>query len=134
MPSTNSPPIAKIKSPYTTAVNSFLSSDILLPILQYDLFISEFVGRVVAYPKVILNIIVIVISLTLVYTGDHYLSVTPEEFITDHGLKLELVAEGFKSPIGMGFLGQNDILVLEKEGKVQRVIDKKILPYPILDI
>jgi glucose/arabinose dehydrogenase len=85
--------------------------------------------------KTVLQIIfVIVISLTLVYTGDHYLSVTPEEFITDHGLKLELVAEGFKSPIGMGFLGQNDILVLEKEGKVQRVIDKKILPYPILDI
>jgi len=70
----------------------------------------------------------------LVYTGDHYSSITAEEFITDHDLKLELVAEGFKSPIGMGFLGQNDILVLEKEGKVQRVIDKKILPYPILDI
>jgi hypothetical protein len=34
----------------------------------------------------------------------------------------------------MAFLGQNDLLVLEKEGKVQRVIDNKILPYPILDI
>ena len=44
------------------------------------------------------------------------------------------MAEGFKSPISMGFIGQNDLLVLEKEGKVQRVIDKKILPYPILDI
>jgi len=75
-----------------------------------------------------------VLSLTLVYIGDHYFSVNSEEFITDHGLKLELVAEGFKSPISMAFLRQNDLLVLEKEGKVQRVIDNKILPYPILDI
>lgn len=79
-------------------------------------------------------IFVILLSLTLVYTGDHYLSVNAEEFITNDDLKLELVEEGFKSPISMGFIGQNDLLVLEKEGKVQRVIDKKILPYPILDI
>lgn len=79
-------------------------------------------------------IFVILLSLTLVYIGDHYLSVNAEEFITNDDLKLELVAEGFKSPISMGFIGQNDLLVLEKEGKVQRVIDKKILPYPILDI
>jgi aldose sugar dehydrogenase len=79
-------------------------------------------------------IFVILLSLTLVYTGYHYLSVNAEEFITNDDLKLELVAEGFKSPISMGFIGQNDLLVLEKEGKVQRVIDKKILPYPILDI
>jgi len=52
----------------------------------------------------------------------------------DYDLKLELVADGLKSPTSMAFLGQNDILVLEKEGKVQRVIDKKILPDPILDI
>ncbi len=79
-------------------------------------------------------IFVILLSLTLVYIGDHYLSVNAEEFITNDDLKLELVEEGFKSPTSMGFIGQNDLLVLEKEGKVQRVIDKKILPYPILDI
>jgi aldose sugar dehydrogenase len=79
-------------------------------------------------------IFVILLSLTLVYIGDHYLSVNAEEFITNDDLKLELVAEGFKSPISMAFIAQNDLLVLEKEGKVQRVIDKKILPDPILDI
>jgi len=47
--------MAKIQSSYTTAVNSFLSSDILLPILQYDSIISEFGVRVLAYPKVTLN-------------------------------------------------------------------------------
>ena len=79
-------------------------------------------------------IFVIVFSLTLFYTGGYYLSVKADKFITNDDLKLELVADGFKSPIGMGFLGHNDLLVLEKEGKVQRVIDKKTLPYPILDI
>ena len=79
-------------------------------------------------------VFVIIFALTLFFIGDHYLSVKGDKFITNDNLKLELVAEGFKSPISMGFLGQNDILVLEKEGKVQRVIDKRTLPYPILDI
>jgi aldose sugar dehydrogenase len=75
-------------------------------------------------------------SLTLLFCiGNHYLSsANADKFIMDYDLKLELVADGLKSPISMAFLGQNDILVLEKEGKVQRVIDKKILPDPILDI
>ena len=81
-----------------------------------------------------LIIFVIVSSLTLFCTGDQYSSVNADKYIIDNDLKLELVAEGFKSPISMGFLDQDDILVLEKEGKVQRVIDKKISPYPILDI
>ena len=62
------------------------------------------------------------------------MSVNAEKFIKDDDLKLELVAEDLKTPISMGFLGHNDLLVLEKKGKVQRVIDKKVLPSPILDI
>jgi aldose sugar dehydrogenase len=79
---------------------------------------------------------VMISSLTLLFCiGNHYLSsANADKFIMDYDLKLELVADGLKSPISMAFLGQNDILVLEKEGKVQRVIDKKILPDPILDI
>ena len=72
--------------------------------------------------------------MTLFCTGNHYLSVNADDFIIDDNLKLELVAEGLKSPISMGFLGQNDLLVLEKEGKVQRITDKKTSPYTILDI
>ena len=79
---------------------------------------------------------VMISSLTLLFCiGNHYLSsANADKFIMDYDLKLELVADGLKSPISMAFLGQNDILVLEKEGKVQRVIDKKMLPGPILDI
>jgi aldose sugar dehydrogenase len=61
-------------------------------------------------------------------------SVTVDKLIGDGDLKLELLAEGLKSPISMAFLGPNDLLVLEKYGKVQRVIDKKRSLYPILDI
>jgi aldose sugar dehydrogenase len=79
---------------------------------------------------------VMISSLTLLFCIDnHYLSsANADKFIMDYDLKLELVAEGLDSPISMAFLGQNDILVLEKEGKVQRIIDEKILPDPILDI
>ena len=85
--------------------------------------------------KTVLPIIfVIVSSWTLFCTSTHYLAVNADKFIKDQDLKLELVAEDLKSPTSMAFLGQNDILVLEKEGKVQRIMDNKILPDPILDI
>jgi aldose sugar dehydrogenase len=45
------------------------------------------------------------------------------------------VAQGLKSPTSMAFLGPNDILVLEKEsGTVQRIIDGKMLPQPLLQV
>ena len=53
----------------------------------------------------------------------------------DPNLKLELVAQGLKLPTSMAFLGPNDILVLEKEsGTVQRIIDGKMLPQPLLQV
>jgi glucose/arabinose dehydrogenase len=55
--------------------------------------------------------------------------------IDDPNLKYEIVASGLKSPTTMAFLGPNDILVNEKlNGTVQRIIDGKIQPQPILDV
>jgi glucose/arabinose dehydrogenase len=55
--------------------------------------------------------------------------------IDDPNLKYEVVASGLKSPTTMAFLGPNDILVNEKlNGTVQRIIDGKIQPQPILDV
>src|ERR671933_1798178 len=55
--------------------------------------------------------------------------------IDDPNLKYEIVASGLKSPTTMAFLGPNDILVNEKlNGTVQRVIDGKIQPQPVLDV
>ena len=53
----------------------------------------------------------------------------------DPNLKVEVVAQGLRSPTSMAFLGPNDILVLEKEsGTVQRIIDGKMLPQPLLQV
>ena len=55
--------------------------------------------------------------------------------IKDPNLKAEVVVSGLKAPTGMAFLGPNDILVIEKDkGTVQRIIDGKMLPEPILDV
>jgi glucose/arabinose dehydrogenase len=55
--------------------------------------------------------------------------------INDSNLKAEVVARGLKFPTNMAFLGPNDILVNEKlSGTVQRIIDGKIQPQPVLDV
>jgi aldose sugar dehydrogenase len=53
----------------------------------------------------------------------------------DPSLKVELIAQGLRSPSSMAFLGLNDILVLEKEtGTVQRITNGKMLPQPMLQV
>jgi len=53
----------------------------------------------------------------------------------DPNLKAEVVVNGLELPTGMAFLGPNDILVIEKnKGTVQRIIDGKMLPAPLLDV
>jgi aldose sugar dehydrogenase len=55
--------------------------------------------------------------------------------VKDPNLKVELVAQGLRSPTSMAFLGTNDILVLEKEsGTVQRITNGKMLPQPLLQV
>src|SRR5919197_4816323 len=53
----------------------------------------------------------------------------------DPNLKVELVAQGLRSPTSMAFLGPNDILVLEKEsGTVQRITNGQMLPQPLFQV
>jgi aldose sugar dehydrogenase len=55
--------------------------------------------------------------------------------VNDPNLKVEKVFEGLKFPTKMAFLGPNDILVLEKDnGTVQRIVNGKMLPEPVLDV
>jgi glucose/arabinose dehydrogenase len=55
--------------------------------------------------------------------------------LTDPNLRAELVANGLTFPTSMAFLGQNDILVLEKEnGTVRRVVDGQVLEKPLMDV
>jgi len=58
-----------------------------------------------------------------------------EPIINDSNLKTEVIASGLELPTGMAFLGPNDILVIEKDkGTVQRILDGKMLPEPLLDV
>ncbi len=51
--------------------------------------------------------------------------------VKDTKLKVELVAQGLKSPASMAFLGPNNILVTEKiEGTVKRIVNGKYCHNP----
>src|ERR671918_953119 len=56
--------------------------------------------------------------------------------IKDPNLHVELVSSDvLELPTSMAFLGPNDILVLEKDkGTVQRIVNGKMLPEPLLDV
>jgi aldose sugar dehydrogenase len=58
-----------------------------------------------------------------------------EPTIVDNELRVEVVAQGLKFPSNIAFLGQDDILVLEKDtGKVRRIVNGIMLEKPMLDV
>ena len=55
--------------------------------------------------------------------------------VNDPNLRVAEVFKGLDFPTSMAFLGRNDILVLEKnKGTVQRIVDGKMQPDPVLDV
>jgi glucose/arabinose dehydrogenase len=77
--------------------------------------------------------LVVTISIGMIHAFNFVLA--QPTVVKDPNLKVELFAQGLKSPTSMAFLGPNDILVLEKEtGTVQRIINGKMLPQPILQV
>src|ERR671912_557572 len=55
--------------------------------------------------------------------------------LNDPNLVVQTVYQGLKSPTAMAFLGQDDILVLEKgQGTVQRITKGEILQEPLLQV
>src|SRR5918994_792005 len=85
-------------------------------------------------------LIVAVVSISLVQSYNIVIGQEEEEEGTaprlrDSELNIELVANGIESPTSMGFLGPDDILVLEKDkGTVQRIVNGKMLEEPLLDV
>jgi glucose/arabinose dehydrogenase len=60
---------------------------------------------------------------------------SPEPVINDPKLKLEVISQGLHLPTQMAFLGQDDILVLEKDsGMVKRIVNGTVLGDPVLDV
>lgn len=80
------------------------------------------------------NIHIIGLLATFLITNNYFLSIHADEFVTDNNLMLELVTDGLDYPIGMDFLDNNDILIVEKKGIVERVVNGVISKTPALDI
>ena len=77
--------------------------------------------------------LIITFSIGTIHPFNHVLA--QPTIVKDPNLKVELFAQGLKSPTSMAFLGLNDILVLEKEsGTVQRITNGKMLPQPLLQV
>jgi aldose sugar dehydrogenase len=61
-------------------------------------------------------------------------TIDDEYIVNDPNLKTELVAQDLDYPTTMAFVGQDDILVLEKDkGTVQRILNDQLLEKPLLD-
>src|SRR5687768_3319877 len=55
--------------------------------------------------------------------------------VNDPNLRIETVFKGINFPSNMAFIGNDDILVLEKDtGKVRRIINGSMLDQPLLDV
>ncbi len=55
--------------------------------------------------------------------------------VNDPNLRVETVVTGLEFPTSMAFLGENDILVTEKDsGKVQRIVDGELQEEPVIDV
>jgi glucose/arabinose dehydrogenase len=60
---------------------------------------------------------------------------SPLPTVRDSSLRVESVVTGLNVPTSFAFLGQNDMLVLEKNtGTIQRIKNGILLPGPILDV
>jgi aldose sugar dehydrogenase len=82
-----------------------------------------------------LLVLALVFTISIVLIHPFNSVVAQPTIAKDPNLKVELVAQGLRTPTSMAFLGPNDILVLEKEsGTVQRIVDGKILPQPLLQV
>jgi len=75
-----------------------------------------------------------IVTVSIISSVHNYTLVYHDISVKDPNLKVRLVVEDLISPTSMTFLAKDDILVLEKEGKVRRVLGNDIPEHPILDI
>jgi len=80
--------------------------------------------------------ILILTFLSLGYDFDNAFGVKKEPpLIYDENLQVGIITEDLKFPTGIDFLGENDLLVIEKNtGQVKRILDGEMLNEPVLDL
>ena len=65
---------------------------------------------------------------------DCTVDICEEPTVDDANLKVEVISSGLKYPTTMAFLGNDDMLVLELNGTVRRILDNVLQPEPLLDV
>jgi glucose/arabinose dehydrogenase len=65
---------------------------------------------------------------------DCTVDICEEPTVDDANLKVEVISAGLKYPTTMAFLGNDDMLVLELNGTVRRILDNVLQPEPLLDV
>ena len=78
----------------------------------------------------------IMVSLVMLNGAYSYTSTYANQIVlTDPSLKADPVYQGLKFPTGMTFIGQNDLLVIEKNnGTVRRIVNWSMLPDILLKV
>lgn len=69
----------------------------------------------------LVGFLAMILCLVMIFSGHLNKGIAEEIFVKDKNLNVELVVEGLNQPTSMAFLGPDDLLVLEKQGKVQRI-------------
>lgn len=75
------------------------------------------------------------VSATVNSSSDASISVQNNDpVISDPGLKVEKVLDGLYFPTSVSFLGNNDYIVLQKNGTVNRVVNGNLIDKPLLNL
>lgn len=81
---------------------------------------------------------VTMIILMIILSPINYISVFAQQqqipHTNDPNLRIELVTDLLADPTTMAFIGDNEILVLEKDGNVIKIVDGKVLDKPLLEL
>src|SRR6187455_1797674 len=111
---------------------------IMKHLINYCIAFSPMIGLLIAF----LSLGVLVLLLSLFPDNNVVHSVPAEQCdmdvciqptVNDQNLKVELVTTDLNAPTNMVFLGNNDLLVLERyTGKVKRIINDTVQAEPLL--
>jgi glucose/arabinose dehydrogenase len=85
-------------------------------------------------PHIQKAILILVLSISILFSAHNILSVNGIPALKDPKLKLQLIAKGLNSPTSLAFLAKDDMLVLEKDGLVRRILGNNTLEPPVLDL
>ena len=93
---------------------------------------TNLANPILDYSNFLVFLFLLLLSPTL-FCSDSYGSEGPS--LSSKKLVAEKVVGGLETPTGIAFIGENDILAVEKNsGKVLRILNGDVLPEPLIDV